>query len=48
MIQSWKILEPPTFPNYADDDEGKRLQMPDADDEPDGDTYDQCVGAEVT
>ncbi len=41
-------LDTPTFSNYADDDDGEMPQVPDADDEPDADTHDQYVGAEVT
>ncbi|KAI2488761.1 hypothetical protein MHU86_25815 [Fragilaria crotonensis] len=41
-------LDTPTFSNYADDDDGEIPHVPDADDEPDADTHDQYVGAEVT
>ena len=41
-------LDTPTFPAYADDDDGEMPPIPEADDEPDADTYDQYIGAEVT
>ncbi|KAI2493823.1 Reverse transcriptase (RNA-dependent DNA polymerase) [Fragilaria crotonensis] len=41
-------LDTPTFPSYGDDDDGEMPQQPDADEEPDADTHDQYVGAEVT
>ena len=41
-------LGTPDFQYYADDDEGERTPVPEADEEPDVDTYDQYVGAEVT
>ena len=42
-------LGTPTYPTYADDDDGESPQAVEADDEPesDADTYDQYVGASV-
>ena len=41
-------LDTPTFPAYADNDDGEMPPIPDADDEPDTNTYDHNIGAEVT